>query len=98
MEKLEKNEEVVLRKLKKHGLTENMQKFSMTKALHHTVLKRRRVKRRVVWEDYIVSTRITKEKWIHRLREKGIIEVDYKDRWRPKAKFTELGKRLTDGL
>lgn len=96
--KLLKNEEVLIRKLEKSGLTGEMQRFSMNKALHHVVLKRRRVTRSVRWEEYIVSQRRTKDKWVNRLKEKGIIEVDYTDKWNPKVKFTELGKEEAEKL
>jgi len=89
--KLEKNEEILLKKLNKHGLTDEMKPFSIRKALHHIVLTRRRVRKIVRHEEFIVSTHVTKLKWMEKLRNKGLVEVDYTSKWEPRVRFTEEG-------
>lgn len=96
--KLEKNEEVLLKKLRKSGLTDEMAPFSIRKALHHVVLTRRRVRKIVRHEEFIVSTLVTKVKWMNKLKEKGLVDVDYSDKWNPKVKFTEEGKQALEKL
>lgn len=84
-------EEVIIKKLFKAGLTGEMRRFSVNKALVHVVVRKKKVI--TVYRDSIVPEP-TKRLFIRRLREKGLIEANYKSKWRPKLRFTEEGLKI----
>ncbi len=90
---MESNEIVVLKYLKKLGVTEELAPFSVQGVMNDMVLYHKRAR---IVHDFVpkkVKTLKTKMLWMKKLRELGYIEVDYTDKWRPKVKITEKGKQ-----
>lgn len=88
------NEQLVLQRLLKEGVTTELKHFSMQHNLDDLIIEKRRVKIVEVMVPIKLKTMTSKAKWVRRLREQGYILVDYTDMFRPKMAITEKGMSL----
>lgn len=90
--KWEENERVVLQHIKNAGVGRELVPFSVRSQMDNMVLKKDKIVR--VSEEYVPKTMVSKLSWVKRLRDKGYIEVDYTNRFKPKVALTEAGEKL----
>lgn len=88
---LKRNEYLVLKHLVKRGVTEEMAPFSMRQHGDVTIEKRR-VKMVEEMVPFKIKTQLSFQRWMKRLQEKGLIEVDYTNKFQPKVALTKAGK------
>lgn len=91
---METNEQLVLKRLMEEGVTTEMKHFSMQHNLDDLIIQKRRVKRVEVMVPVKLKTMTSKTKWVRKLRDMGLIEVDYTNMWNPKMAITEKGMEL----
>lgn len=87
------NERAVLKKLVDSGVSDEISTLSCRKQLEGLVLTKRIVERVEKIVEYTPVAAINKWKWVKRLQDKGLIEVDNTNQWKPTVRLTEEGKK-----
>lgn len=84
---LTENEQVVLDHIIKSGVSEEKNIFSMRKQMKDITLHRKIIVKKVKRVPYVPVNAATKLKWLKKLEAKGIIELDYTDKWKPQIRL-----------
>lgn len=88
---MNKNERAMLVQLAKNGVTTEMTPFSMHAHMDDLVMHLEVNVITKTMKPYRLKTMLSRQRWMKKMMERGYIEVDYTNKFKPLVRFTEKG-------
>jgi len=86
---LTENEQAVLEHLVESGVSDQKTTFSMRKQMKGLTLHKKVIEKKIKRVPYKPTNAATQLKWLKKLEAKGLIELDYSDRWKPQVRLLQ---------